>query len=274
MATKVNSNKTHCLADTHSAQREKFDALATDPGEINFSHYDDETQFGPWSPYWTAFSLIAESACQGNRLLVIGSGMGRDALIYAKLGYQVDGIDISPKCVEISNTLACKYNLADKAKFHVQPAEQLEFEDDTFDKAVGINVLHHVDTQECSSELHRVLKTGGSAIFKEPRRTPVRDIFRNAPPVTWLVPKGVKNRVTGSKQAELAPGERLLDSSDFEILQKTFGNLKVTRFHVLAKMSAIFSRRSMWERFDHRMFRWLPFTRVAGDQMVLEMTKE
>ncbi|MFG0333512.1 MAG: methyltransferase domain-containing protein [Maioricimonas sp. JB049] len=256
----------------YEAQQQKFDNRDFDLDSVRLDHYQ-QPRFGPWCPYWSVYSYVSRRVEPGKRLLVVGSGHGRDALIYARMGYEVDGIDLSPKCVEISQELARRFELTDRARFHVQPAEKLEFDDATFDGAVGVNIIHHVDTQSCIDEVHRVLKPGGWAIFKEPRLTPYRDLLRNSPPVTWVLPKGVKSLATGSMHFEDAPGEKNLDGSDFRIMRERFKNLKVTRFHVIAKLAAFFGRRPTLERWDHQMFKVLPFMRWFGDQMTLEVHK-
>lgn len=261
------------LTDIHAAQQEKFDTRDFNLGAVRLDHYE-KLRFGPWCPYWSTYSFVATRVEPGKRLLVVGSGYGRDAVIYANIGFDVDGIDISLKCVETSRELAHRFDLTKRARFHQQPAEQLEFADATFDGVVGVNVIHHVDTQSCINEVHRVLKPGGWAIFKEPRLTPLRDKFRNSPPVTWILPKGVKSLATGSMHFEDAPGEKNLDGTDFRIMRETFGNLKVTRFHVIAKLSSFFGRRPTLERWDHQMFKVLPFMRWFGDQMTLEVHKQ
>ncbi|QDU36225.1 Demethylrebeccamycin-D-glucose O-methyltransferase [Maioricimonas rarisocia] len=259
--------------DVYEAQQQKFDNREFDLDSVRLDHYQ-KPRFGPWCPYWSAYSKVAERVEPGKRLLVVGSGYGRDALIYASLGYQVDGIDLSRKCVETSRELARRFDLTDRATFHQQPAEALEFDDATFDAAVGIDIIHHVDTQTCVDEIYRVLKPGGWAVFREPRLTPFRDLLRNSPPVTWILPKGVKSLATGSMHFEDAPGEKNLDGTDFRIMRERFGNLKVTRFHVIAKLSSLFGRRPMLERWDHQMFKLLPFMRWFGDQMTLEVHKQ
>jgi len=53
----------------------------------------------PWNSYWYIYQL-AEEAAAGKvspKLLDFGSGPGENALRFAKLGYEVEGFDISEK---------------------------------------------------------------------------------------------------------------------------------------------------------------------------------
>jgi SAM-dependent methyltransferase len=260
------------LTPQQQIQRDKFNSRTVEGRELDLAHYE-KARFGPWCPYWTVYSNVAQRVQPGHRLLVIGCGTGRDALIYARLGYRVDGIDISDRAVSVANNWATRYGLAHTAAFHVQTAERLDFGDQVFDAAVGVNVLHHVDTLLCIQETHRVLKPRSWAIFKEPMSTPVRDFLRTRPPITWVVPNGVKNRMTGELYPEEDPGEHLLNASDFRVIRDTFGNLTITRFHVLAKLSSVFGRRPMFEHWDLQLFKILPFVRLLGDQLILEVRK-
>jgi len=47
-------------------------------------------------------------------------------------------------------------------------AEELKFADDYFDIVCGGAILHHLDLNKALSEIARVLKPDGKAIFVEP----------------------------------------------------------------------------------------------------------
>jgi SAM-dependent methyltransferase len=62
-------------------------------------------------------------------------------------------------------------------------AEALEYGDDTFDVIFGRGIIHHLNLPACFSEIHRVLKPGGHAIFYEPLgHNPVLDWYRRRTP--------------------------------------------------------------------------------------------
>ena len=236
--------------------------------KVNLNHYG-QAKFGPWCPYWTVYSRTKAHFKEGSRLLIIGSGTGLDAIIYGHLGYRVDAVDISARCTEIAIDRCSKESFASRIHFHTAPAETMSFADNTFDIAVGINVLHHLNIANCMQEIHRVLKPGGRAIFKEPRLTPWRDRLVNMPPFCWIKPKGWLERGGG----ELVPGEENLDNTDFQTIRRLFHNLEITRFHVLMHFHKIYGSRLFWTRLDFYAFKIIPGLGLLGDDIVLDMNK-
>lgn len=100
---------------------------------------------------------------RGKRVLDVGSGNGYVLGKYAQEGAHVSGIDITPTGIDL-----CRRrfdNLGLRGDFRVAQAEQLPFEDASFDCVCSMGVLHHVpDTVQAVAEIHRVLKPGGRLI--------------------------------------------------------------------------------------------------------------
>ena len=100
---------------------------------------------------------------RGKRVLDVGAGNGYVLGKYAKEGASVSGVDITPTAIDL-----CRKRFAHAGMpgdFHVAQAEQLPFEDATFDCVCSMGVLHHVpDTVKAVAEIHRVLKPGGRLI--------------------------------------------------------------------------------------------------------------
>lgn len=257
------------LTHQQQSQAEYFNAkYSLASVAIDVEHYD-KPRFGPWNPYWHLYNFVRELRQAGEqRLLNVGCGTGADALRYAKLGYDVEGIDISDRAVETARIAAEQYSLTARARFSVQPGESLIFPDESFDIVVGVNVLHHMDIPAAIPEMSRVLKRGGIAIFKEPLSTPRRDRVLRAPPFTWLVTKGTKNRITGERYG-YSEGERNLDRRDFAVLRENFIAVSIKRWRVLSCMSIVVSNRPKLERWDWQLFRLMPFIRRFGDQAVI-----
>lgn len=256
------------LSAVQKAHAEAFDERTPTLETLDFERYEGKP-YGPWNPYWHVYDCVkAELRNPSRRLLVVGCGNGRDALIYAKMGFAVCGFDVSPKAIEIGADAAERFGMQERVKFSVQPAENLNYESESFDLAVGVNVLHHVDIERSLAELLRVLKPGGRAIFKEPLVTPRRDSIRNRPPVSWIIPKGVKS-VPKGVYYDLVPGEKNLDAADLEMIKREVTNFSVKHWHVLAKLSALVGRRPTLEKIDWALFKILPFVRTLGDQAVL-----
>jgi ubiquinone/menaquinone biosynthesis C-methylase UbiE len=100
---------------------------------------------------------------KGKRVLDVGSGNGYVLSRYAAEGASVDGVDITPKAIELCQRRFAHAGLS--GSFQVARAEELPFADATFDCVCSMGVLHHVsDTELAVAEIHRVLKPGGRLI--------------------------------------------------------------------------------------------------------------
>ena len=115
--------------------------------------------YAPWMEETFKFEQY-----KGKKVLEIGVGTGSDHLQFAKAGAILTGIDITPKSIELT-----KKNL-ELHGYHsnllVADAENLPFEDNTFDIVYSFGVLHHIpDTQKVVNEIYRVLNPGGKTII-------------------------------------------------------------------------------------------------------------
>jgi len=261
------------LTERQQREREEYNSrVSAAKSEIDFEHFSHK-RFGPWSPYWRVYDLVRSRRPPPQaRLLSYGCGGGKSALIYARMGYTVCGFDISDGMVDVARKRAEKYALADRTTFSAQAAEELDYPDEFFDVVVGEDILHHVELNRAIPEMHRVLKPGGVAIFKDSLATPRRDRVRRLPPITWLLPPGMKNRRTGETYQDTAD-ERPLGDNDLVIVRRQFPKMKIERFHVLTLLAKIFGNRPFFERLDWRLFKVLPFFRRLGDHVVIVLEK-
>ena len=101
---------------------------------------------------------------RGKKLLEIGHGVGTDLLAFCEGGAEVHGIEIT----EAHHRLA-KRNFALHGKtcvFKLCEASAIDFPSGTFDYVYSHGVLHHTpDTEQCISEVYRVLKPNGQFIL-------------------------------------------------------------------------------------------------------------
>lgn len=107
------------------------------------------------------------SRCRGKRVLDYCCGLGEISVELAKHGAIVQGIDISDESVSTAQKVATAAGLSDVTKFDVMDAENLAFDDNTFDIIVCSGVLHHLDLKYAYSELARVLRPDGEIICIE-----------------------------------------------------------------------------------------------------------
>ena len=99
----------------------------------------------------------------GMRILDIGTGAGFLAILCAQAGGTVCGIDLSPDMIKAAQENKQKFN--QQVTFEVMDAEQLLFEDCTFDLVIARNVTWLLpNTTKAYSEWLRVLKLDGTLI--------------------------------------------------------------------------------------------------------------
>jgi len=118
----------------------------------------------------------------GDRVLEIGAGVSSTGWSLAQRGVEVLAIDISPVAVERAREAAAAEGLS-TITFAVMNAEALELDDDSFDGVVGSGILHHLDMNAAYSEVRRVLRSGGHAVFYEPLgHNPLINRYRDRTP--------------------------------------------------------------------------------------------
>lgn len=99
---------------------------------------------------------------KGREVLDVGCGPGWLTVQYAKGGANVSAVDLTTRAIELT-----KQNLGGqglKALVQEANAEELPFDDNTFDLVASSGVLHHtVNPSRAFAECYRVLKPGGMA---------------------------------------------------------------------------------------------------------------
>ena len=102
------------------------------------------------------------------RALEIGAGTGYFSLNLMQEGVisELVATDVSGGMLRSLSAKASELGLADRVETRQADAEELPFEDESFDLVVGHAVLHHVpDLAKAFGEFHRVLRPGGAIVF-------------------------------------------------------------------------------------------------------------
>lgn len=98
------------------------------------------------------------------------------------LAQRFEGIDISDVAIAKATEALCERGYRN-GNFRVMNGEAMDYEDNTFDVIFGRGIIHHLDLTACYSEISRVLKPGGHAIFLEPLgHNPVLGWYRRRTP--------------------------------------------------------------------------------------------
>jgi ubiquinone/menaquinone biosynthesis C-methylase UbiE len=96
----------------------------------------------------------------GRDVLEVGVGLGTDHLQFARSGARMSGVDLTPRCVEMTRRRLEQEGLT--SDLSIMDAERLEFPDNSFDAVYSFGVLHHTSSPELAfREIRRVLRPGG-----------------------------------------------------------------------------------------------------------------
>ena len=115
--------------------------------------------YGPWFDEMMQFD---ETTNQD--ILEIGVGLGSDHMRFAQNGNTMTAVDLSREHLRHARRHLAMEGLSTDAVYG--DAEQLAFSNETFDTVYAFGVLHHTpDIRAALSEVHRVLRPGGTAII-------------------------------------------------------------------------------------------------------------
>ncbi len=96
----------------------------------------------------------------GTQVLDVGCGNGYVTCQFAEAGANVVAVDLTERAVELTRARLAQRGLT--AEVRQADAEELPFEDETFDTVVSFGVIHHTpDTEKAVKEFYRVLKPDG-----------------------------------------------------------------------------------------------------------------
>jgi SAM-dependent methyltransferase len=101
------------------------------------------------------------------RLLDLGCGPGWTSRFFARRGYSVTGVDISPDLVECAERLRQSEGLPN-LRFEVMDYESCPFAE-SFEAAVFFDSLHHAEDEVLAlTAVYRALVPGGICLVSEP----------------------------------------------------------------------------------------------------------
>lgn len=113
--------------------------------------------------HWTLFQELERTTPghnAGKRVLEVGCGRGSLSCYYADAGYDCELIDLSPKAIEIAQSIFERNQL--RAGFKIGDANNLPYEEGRFDVVFSIGLLEHFeDISRPLAEQVRVLSKGG-----------------------------------------------------------------------------------------------------------------
>src|SRR5262249_1174344 len=247
---------------------------------VGSREFFEEVERHRYSTEWHIPEVVRFERWRDRDVLEIGCGLGTDGINFARAGARYLGIDLTEASIDLVARRFDYENL--DAALQVADAENLPFQDSSFDLVYSHGVLHHTpDTQRAIDELHRVLRPGGTAMVmlyhKNSYNYLINIMTLRRIGVRLL---GLKNGVglvrllTGEDRARLEELQRLYRESPAKLLSRPeflnqntdgVGNplAKVYTREQAAKMFARFRNVQTEVHFMNR--RWIPLVgRLIG----------
>lgn len=178
---------------------------------------------------------------EDSNVLDVGSGAGGPAVYIAvKTGCRVAGVDISDVGVDMSGRLAEKAGLGEKTGFYAGDAMKMQFDENTFDIAISLNVMNvFEDKTGLFKEVYRVLKPSGiwaflSGTFDMPDDPEVKRRMARG----YLIPQyydSLKNYREKLKRAGFEIEEITEFVSDFRVQNKKWGDAYKKHYDEIVK---------------------------------------
>ncbi|MBN1541002.1 methyltransferase domain-containing protein [candidate division KSB1 bacterium] len=187
-----------------------------DPREIGSAEFYKEVGDYIRKNYEHRYRLIAAHAAKypGGHLLEIGCGAGWESVAWAQAGMNVSAVDLSSAALELARKNFKLHGLS--GDLREGNAEQLPFENNTFDIVASFGVLHQTEsTQRAIAEVLRVLKPGGEALITLYYR------------YSWKILLSKLGRVNFEFSHEDAPITRLYSKKELKDLFSDFNEVQV-----------------------------------------------
>ncbi|NIA30994.1 MAG: methyltransferase domain-containing protein [Actinobacteria bacterium] len=137
-----------------------------DPRDIGSAEFFETVSHFIKENYAHRYRLIDAEAARylNGKVLEVGCGAGWELVAWAMNGMKVFGIDLSSAALELAEKNFEHNGI--HADLRQGNAEELPFEDNTFDVVTSLGVLHQTQsTERAVSEVLRVLRPGGEAVI-------------------------------------------------------------------------------------------------------------
>jgi len=201
------------------------------------------------------------------KVLDYGCGHGMHAILLAKLGAEVYGIDVSEESLKIAKERTEREGVADKTKFFNMDGENMAFKDNYFDIVIDGGTFSSIDINKALPEILRVLKPNGFLIGIETfGHNPLANLKR------WF------NKKIG-KRTEWAVSH-ILKTKDLKKAENYFKIKEVRYFHLFSMF--IFPFRNLasgkqifkiLDKIDYAIFMKIPLIKKLAFKIVFVFQK-
>ncbi|HEX8434979.1 class I SAM-dependent methyltransferase [Archangium sp.] len=199
--------------------------------ELTLERYRETRR--PWFNKEFRFRLMGD--LRGKRVLDVGCGDGSNALLMARFGARVTGIDISSKSIELCHRRAELDGVGANTQFICSPLETADLLDGSFDIIWGDGVLHHLipELDGVMRKLVSCAKPGAFFLFSEPVcLSPLMRRLRKRIPI----------------HTDATPNERPLERAELATIGRYLPGLEMRWFSFLSRLDRFFLHHNNYER--------------------------
>ena len=214
--------------------------------------------------YALEYALHLLGDATGKRVLDLGCGDGEFTPLLASHGAHVIGLDISTDLLRLARTRIELDGFGRQVRPLCGSAHVIPLQSESVDLVFGMAVLHHLDLDLAAREVHRVLKPGGRAIFKEP--------MRNSKVIAAL------RAMVPYRQPDVSPFERPLRTDEIRRFSSLFRTFAAREFE-LPLVSLLRVCRAPWSvqarayELDRRVLQRFEALRPYASVLVFEVRK-
>jgi ubiquinone/menaquinone biosynthesis C-methylase UbiE len=201
-----------------------------------------------------------------------GPAVMEDALLAR--ASEVWGIDASAQMIAFGQARLQDHAERSRCHLAVGDVERLEFADGFFDAIISMGVLEYVPPYDRAlSEMHRVLRSGGTAVFTVPSRVSAYHLVRDAAQSLRACAKRMLRRPPSSGSrlvtARCVPWRlnRQLERAGFRRIEGRYCNFILYPLHELSSRVSLALNRRLSGLSDRKLGAWL------GTQYIVKAQK-
>jgi len=181
---------------------------------------------------------------EGAKILEVGCGNGTISVELSKRKYSVIGVDVSSSMIELAQE---KNSQSDgKCDFRIGNAEDLDFDDNTFDIVIANGLLEYIEWQRWAlQEIHRVIKPQGYLLIITANRLSLKNLLDPG----WYAAE-IKTKLEAKFGSKYSNKSQITDRPRNQLAQRIRRDLSQLHFEIVSENSHGFGTFPILSRFD------------------------